>query len=91
MMEIYEKSTQLEEVSIDKVCRTCLNTSEELMVTLFDEDEEEKTNFQQMILICFGKIVNIAWKIKFYCFNSISFRFHHSKIYRQNCVMNVKS
>lgn len=57
-MEFDEKSTQLEEVSIDKVCRTCLTTSEELMVTLYDEDEQEKINFLDMISISFGKIVN---------------------------------
>lgn len=54
-MEIEEK---LEEVTIDKVCRTCLSTSDDLVVTLFDIDEEEKTNFIDMITICYGKIVS---------------------------------
>lgn len=57
-MEFDDKSSQLEEVSIDKVCRTCLSTSDELTVTLYDEDEQEKINFLEMISISFGKIVN---------------------------------
>lgn len=57
-MEFEEKSLQLEEVSIDKVCRTCLCTNEELPVTLYDIDEEEKTNFLEMLTISFGNIVN---------------------------------
>lgn len=56
-MDFEEKTSQLEEVTIDKVCRTCLSTSDELAVTLFDVDEDEKT-FIEMITICFGKIVN---------------------------------
>lgn len=58
-MEFDEKSAQLEEISIDKVCRTCLTTSEELMVSLYDEDEMEKINYLDMITTSFGKIVNI--------------------------------
>jgi hypothetical protein len=57
-MDFDDKSTQLEEVSIDKVCRTCLITSEELLVTLYDEDEQEKINFLEMLTVTFGKIVN---------------------------------
>lgn len=57
-MEIIDKFTQLEEISIDKVCRTCLNTSDDPMVTLYDQDEEEKMNFFEMLTECFGKIVN---------------------------------
>lgn len=91
-MEFEEKTSQLEEVTIDKVCRTCLSTSDELAVTLFDVDEEEKTNFLDMITICFGKIVNkeiftpIFLLIAFF-----SFRCHHFKPFQQDYAMSVRS
>lgn len=92
-MEFEEKTSQLEEVTIDKVCRTCLSTSDELAVTLFDVDEEEKTNFLDMITICFGKIVKKENK----SLNSmlilpfIPFRCHLFKPSQQDYAMSAKS
>lgn len=58
------KSTvQLEEISIEKVCRTCLNTSDESMISLYDnydEEIDEKLNFFQLINETFGRIVS-SW------------------------------
>jgi hypothetical protein len=64
-MEIEQKlenSVQLEELYIENVCRTCLCTSEESMISLSDlieEDDEamEKINFLDLINLTFSKIV----------------------------------
>ena len=52
-------TVQLEEVSIEKVCRTCLTAGEDTMISLFDTDEElaNKSNFFNLINETFGKIV----------------------------------
>lgn len=60
-MENSKVVAQLEEISIDKVCRTCLNTSDDSMVSLFDcTDDEilEKLNFFELINETFGRIVS---------------------------------
>lgn len=61
-MEIDQKTietVQLEELSIDKVCRTCLCTSEDSMISLYEEEMLNKLNFFDMINQTFGKIVKI--------------------------------
>jgi hypothetical protein len=51
-------TVQLEEVSIEKVCRTCLNTSgDDTMISLHDICDD-KLNFFELINETFGKIVS---------------------------------
>jgi hypothetical protein len=52
-----ELDVKLEEVPIEKVCRTCLSTSEDAMVSLYDEYSPEKLNYIAMLKETFGKIV----------------------------------
>lgn len=47
---------EADELPIDKVCRTCLNTSTEPCDTLFKQDEPE-LNIMQKIMQTFGNIV----------------------------------
>ncbi|CAG9805127.1 unnamed protein product [Chironomus riparius] len=60
MMET-KLTVQLEEVSIEKVCRTCLNTAgDDTMISLYDICSEElanKLNFFELINETFGKIM----------------------------------
>lgn len=60
-MENSKVAVQLEEISIDKVCRTCLNTSSDEMASLFDYSNDElleKLNFVELINETFGRIVS---------------------------------
>jgi len=54
-------TVQLEEVSIEKVCRTCLNTAgDDTMISIYDICDEElanKLNFFELINETFGRIV----------------------------------
>ncbi|KAG5680793.1 hypothetical protein PVAND_010279 [Polypedilum vanderplanki] len=52
-----EIESKLEEISIDKVCRTCLSACEDSMISLFDEDMLSNLNYFQLLNETFGKII----------------------------------
>lgn len=50
---------ELDGLPIDKVCRTCLRTSNESLDTLYSQDESDSLNLLQMFCLTFGtQIVN---------------------------------
>lgn len=61
-------TVQLEEVSIEKVCRTCLNTAgDDTMISIYDEELTNKLNFFEIINETFGKIVRNLIKLTCSC------------------------
>lgn len=88
-------TVQLEEVSIEKVCRTCLNTpGDDKMISIYDNSDQEltnKINFFNLINETFGKIVRNLIKINMITYKELSrFRCLLHKIYQIVYVVNVK-
>lgn len=49
---------EFDEISIDKVCRTCLTSTSDDLELLFNGDEDDKMNFIDILNFTFGKLVN---------------------------------
>lgn len=56
---------EFDEISIDKVCRTCLTTTaDDFEMPLLSGEDGEKVNFIDILNFTFGKMVNVNKQIK---------------------------